>query len=277
MRRSVRQRVAEWPAQWIIGLLAVAVVPWLVVWLAPIRIVVNIKGLGPLLGWLLLTLGAFALLVLLPLAALLAAGVWATRRKNPPPSIAGAKVISWSIRTATPSDAQQLADFSARLFRQAYEATHPEPTLSEYVAGSFGVARVTQTLGDPASTILVMVADDGSWIGYAEMHQGKPTAPTTVLTRALPGVAPMEIVRFYVDQRAHGQGFAQELMHACEQHARKNNCDALWLQAWTHARRALRFYAKAGFEIHGTAVFIFGERADEDLILARALPQSSSQ
>ena len=87
MRRSVRQRVAEWPAPWIIGLLAAAVVPWLVVWLAPIRIVVNIKGVGPLLGWLLLTLGAFALLVLLPLAALIVAAVWASRRRKDPPAI----------------------------------------------------------------------------------------------------------------------------------------------------------------------------------------------
>ena len=184
---------------------------------------------------------------------------------------------AWSIRRAEPCEAQQLAIFGATLFRKTYEASHPEPTLSKYLADAFATSRVERTLGDPASTILIMVADDGSWIGYAEMHEGKPTAPTTVLTRALPGIAPLEIVRFYVDQRAHGQGFAQELMHACEEHARKSGCDVLWLQAWTQAHRALRFYAKAGFEIHGSAVFIFGERADEDLILARALPQSSSR
>ena len=58
--------------------------PWLVVWLAPLRIEVSIHGLGALLGWLLLALLAFALLVLLPLGALLSGVVWwaAWRRRG---------------------------------------------------------------------------------------------------------------------------------------------------------------------------------------------------
>src|SRR5688500_13395552 len=52
------------------------------------------------------------------------------------------------IRAAEPGDAEQLADLGAKLFRQAYGVTHPEPTLSEYVASSFAIARVAQTLDD---------------------------------------------------------------------------------------------------------------------------------
>jgi ribosomal protein S18 acetylase RimI-like enzyme len=177
---------------------------------------------------------------------------------------------TWSIRTAEPGDVQQLAGLGVTLFRQAYGATHPEPTLSEYVARSFALPRVAQTLEDPASTILV-ASTNGSLIGYAELHEGPPTAPTTVLARPLPGGAPMEIVRFYVDQAWHGRGVAQDLMHACEERARGRSCDAIWLQAWQQADRALRFYRKAGFDVYGTAVFTFGARADRDLILARGL------
>jgi diamine N-acetyltransferase len=183
---------------------------------------------------------------------------------------------AWRIRTAEPGDARQLAILGAALFRQAYEPTHPEPTLSEYVASSFGVARVAQTLEDPASTILV-VSTNASSIGYAELHEGPPTASTTVVTRALPGAAPMEIVRFYVDHEWHGHGVAQALMRACEERARRRSCDALWLQAWTQADRALRFYRKAGFEVYGTAVFSFGARADADLILARGITPTESR
>jgi GNAT superfamily N-acetyltransferase len=179
--------------------------------------------------------------------------------------------MTWSIRLAEPSEALQLATLGAMLFRQAYEATHPEPTLSEYLDSSFAVPHLARTLDDPASTILVINSINGSWIGYAELHQGTPTAPTTVLTRTLPGVAPMEIVRFYVDRAWHGHGVAQALMQACEERARTSACDALWLQAWQHAAQALRFYKKVGFEVYGTAVFSFGERADGDLILARGL------
>lgn len=82
LRAGARQRVAAWPPAWILGIGAAAVVPWLVVWLAPIRIVVNFEGLGPLLGWLLIALVAFALLVLLPLVALLCAATWWTARRH---------------------------------------------------------------------------------------------------------------------------------------------------------------------------------------------------
>jgi GNAT superfamily N-acetyltransferase len=183
---------------------------------------------------------------------------------------------AWSIRTAEPGDAEHLAALGAALFRQAYALTHPEPTLSEYVASSFAIARVAQTLDDPASTILV-VSTNASLIGYAELHEGPPTASTTVLARPLPGVAPMEIVRFYVDHAWHGRGVAHDLMRASEQRARVRSCDALWLQAWTRADRALRFYRKAGFDVYGTAVFNFGARADSDLILARGLTPTRSR
>lgn len=179
--------------------------------------------------------------------------------------------MTWSIRVPEPSEARRLADFAAMLFRQAYEDTHPEPTLSVYLATSFTVERMSRTLEDPASTLLVVLAADASWIGYAELHQGPPTTSTTVLTRQLPGGAPIEIVRFYVDQEWHGRGVAQALMRACEERARTNGCDVIWLQAWQEAAQALRYYEKAGFEIHGTAIFQFGERADRDFILARRL------
>ncbi|HET7584324.1 MAG TPA: hypothetical protein VFK13_05420 [Gemmatimonadaceae bacterium] len=79
-----RRRVAGWSMRRVLVLAVAALLPWLVVWFAPLHIEVNIHGLGPLLGWLLLALVAFALLVLLPLGALLSGVVWwvAWRRRR---------------------------------------------------------------------------------------------------------------------------------------------------------------------------------------------------
>jgi len=91
LRASTRRRVTQWPVGRLLGLVIGATVPWLIVWLAPIRLEVAIHGIGPLLAWLLVALLAFVLLVLLPLAALLCVIVWeiARRRHGPltPPSI----------------------------------------------------------------------------------------------------------------------------------------------------------------------------------------------
>lgn len=90
LRAAGRRRVAHWRPRRVLGLAGAALLPWLVVWLAPLRIEASIHGLGALLGWLLLALLAFALLVLLPLGALLSGVVWwaAWRRrgKGAPPA-----------------------------------------------------------------------------------------------------------------------------------------------------------------------------------------------
>ena len=88
LRASARRRVARWPVGSLLSLAGAVALPWLIVWRAPIHLALNIHGVGPLLGWLLLALLAFALLMLLPLATLLCGVVWAIahgRRGSPVP------------------------------------------------------------------------------------------------------------------------------------------------------------------------------------------------
>ena len=81
LRASGRSRIVRWPRGRILILLAAAVVPWLIVRLAPIRVSANIHGTVELIGWILVALVVFALLVLLPLAAVLCSAVWWTGRR----------------------------------------------------------------------------------------------------------------------------------------------------------------------------------------------------
>jgi Na+/H+-dicarboxylate symporter len=87
LRASARSRVARWSVGRLLGLVSAVTVPWLFVWLAPIHFAVAIHGVGPLLGWLLLALLAFTLLVLLPLATLLCVVVWGLARARGGPLI----------------------------------------------------------------------------------------------------------------------------------------------------------------------------------------------
>ena len=76
LRASARSRIAHWPRARILILLVAAAVPWLVVWRAPISVSVSIHGMAALIGWILVALVVFALLVLLPLAAVLCSVAW---------------------------------------------------------------------------------------------------------------------------------------------------------------------------------------------------------
>jgi hypothetical protein len=74
--------ITRWSIVRIAALVVTAAVPWVVVWLAPINISVNIHSLPVLIGWLALALLAFGVLVLLPLAAVLAAAAWLVARRR---------------------------------------------------------------------------------------------------------------------------------------------------------------------------------------------------
>ena len=174
------------------------------------------------------------------------------------------------IRRANPDEAPAVAALGARLFREAYGPTHPEPALTPYLTEAFSLPNVERMLADPDTTVLLAEGQGReAFAGYAHLRMGAPDAPTTILTGALPGRRPLEIVRFYVAAEYHGQGVAAVLMSACDAEARARGADVLWLQAWQEAGRALAFYEKAGLTRIGTAIFRFGEREDHDFLLAR--------
>lgn len=83
LRPAGRARVSRWSSVQLLAALVAACVPWLIVRVWRMRITVSIHSIGPLLGWLLLALCVFAVLVLLPLAVLLAAIVWLRARRVP--------------------------------------------------------------------------------------------------------------------------------------------------------------------------------------------------
>ena len=162
-------------------------------------------------------------------------------------------------------EAAELSALAESLFRQSYGVTHPEPELSRYVARTFSTERFSQDLTDPR--VVVLVADEspaGPLAGYAILRDGSPAGDQLAGAKD-----PVEIVRFYVDQKWHGAGVARALMTACLVEAATRGSDVIWLQAWQQAARALAFYGKMGFAVVGAAKFEFGERIDDDFLLVR--------
>jgi uncharacterized membrane protein len=80
LRGPMRTRIVHWPATRLLGVCVLAALPWLYVWLRVKQVSVSVNGVGPFIGWLILGLLAFALLILLPLAAMLALLVWSAAR-----------------------------------------------------------------------------------------------------------------------------------------------------------------------------------------------------
>ena len=90
------------------------------------------------------------------------------------------------------------------------------------------------------------------------------------------GSAPVELLRFYVDQAWHGQGIAQVLMAEVIAAAVADGSKTLWLGVWERNPRALAFYGKCGFRDVGSHEFVMGTDHQTDRILARSLERDGA-
>jgi diamine N-acetyltransferase len=58
----------------------------------------------------------------------------------------------------------------------------------------------------------------------------------------------MKLHRLYLHPKAHGHGIAPLLMNHCEQIAKENGLEAIWLEAMESKIQAKRFYEKMGYQ-----------------------------
>jgi ribosomal protein S18 acetylase RimI-like enzyme len=111
----------------------------------------------------------------------------------------------------------------------------------------------------------ILVAERGPAL-CAFAHLVREPAPP-----AVSGVAPVGLLRFYVDAPWQGQGLAQQLMSAVVDAAGALGGDVIWLGVWERNPRAIAFYRKCGFTPVGVADFQLGSDIQHDFIMERRL------
>ena len=173
--------------------------------------------------------------------------------------------VAVRIRRCTRDDVETIASLGARLFVQAYGPTHPEPDRTQYLANAYSLDTIAAAIDGDRSSVFVAEDIHGTAIGYAHIWE------TDELPPGVDGSRAFEIVRFYVDAAVQGQGVGAALMIHCCDVAKRAGADVIWLQTWSEASWAIGFYLRIGFKIVGKKPFYFGERVDEDHVMARAL------
>lgn len=167
------------------------------------------------------------------------------------------------IRPATPADAELLAEFAERTFRDAFAADNSPEDMEAYVREAFSVERLEAELAEDTNTFLLAFRYDAPRpVGYAKLRHG-------VVDPSVTGPDPVDLHRLYVDQKAIGSGVGAALMRACLDTARSAGRRTLWLGVWQRNRRALAFYRKWEFETVGDHVFRLGSDDQLDFIMER--------
>ena len=178
------------------------------------------------------------------------------------------RVADATIRPGSVADAAELATFAARTFEETYAAGNNADDLRAHLANSYGLAQQAAELADPlVSTILARVNEE--LVAYAQVRRNTPPLCVT-------HAAPIELHRFYVDQRAHGSGLASRLMQAVHQAALEMQGRHVWLSVWERNPRAVAFYKKEKFADVGSTFYRVGPDKQVDRVLVASVQSGNS-
>jgi GNAT superfamily N-acetyltransferase len=169
-----------------------------------------------------------------------------------------------TIRLATPADADALAIFGDRTFREAFGPDNRPEDVDVYVRATYSAERQGAEITDP-DRITFVGESDGVLAAFAQLR-ANGEVPSCVA-----GSAPIELLRFYVDRPWQGRGVAHELMDTVVDAARSRGARTLWLGVWERNPRAIVFYGKHGFRDVGCQPFKLGGDDQTDRVMARAL------
>lgn len=162
-------------------------------------------------------------------------------------------------RQASVDDAHALSVFARRVFHDTFAADNDPADMALYLDYAFTESKQRGELAD-ASRVCLLVEQDGVLVAYASVFNGSGNEHVT-------GGRPVELERFYVDQRWHGAGLAAPLMAAVKAQAVAWGGDALWLGVWERNAKAIRFYEKQGFERVGAQTFTLGADVQQDAVM----------
>jgi ribosomal protein S18 acetylase RimI-like enzyme len=175
------------------------------------------------------------------------------------------RTVPLTFRLAGPADAAAVGGFGERSFREAFGPENRPEDMDAYCASTYAVERQRAELASP-DRVTILAEVDGALAGYAQLREGP--APD-----AITGPDRIELLRFYVDRRYHGQGIAAALMGQVLEHARRRGRRTIFLAVWERNPRAIAFYRKQGFREVGSQPFQLGQDVQTDVLMVRALAE----
>ncbi len=138
------------------------------------------------------------------------------------------------IRAAQQADADALAAFHVRCWRETYGDAVPEDVYTRLETQ--GPQQWRQRLTDPQ--------DSATWLAV-ERDTGDVAGFSTAVATGPGDVRPLLLASLYVDERHQGQGLGRALL----EHAVGDAPAYLWV--WEDNERAQRFYERNGFRLDG--------------------------
>ena len=168
-----------------------------------------------------------------------------------------------SIRFATETDAELIADMSRQTFYDTFAPHNSKENMDKFLTEQFTRDTLLKEVG-AAWNIFILAYDGLEPVGYARMRENN-NPPSLGTVKA------MEIARIYAVATAIGKGIGRALMTACIDIAAEKKNKVVWLGVWEKNQRAIDFYHKWGFEKFSDHVFILGDEVQNDWLMKKVI------
>ena len=159
-------------------------------------------------------------------------------------------------RIAGIADLDLLVDIGRRTFFDTFVGTCSDDDMSAFLDQSYAPEKLREEILHPLSSFVILEDESGA-LGYSRLMGDDPEV--------------VELVRFYMDQRAIGTGEAHLLMQATLKLAVELGYTRVHLGVWEKNFRAQRFYGKWGFLKTGEKNFMVGTDRQVDWSFERPL------
>jgi len=163
-----------------------------------------------------------------------------------------------TIRIATASDAELIADLSRETFYDAFIADNTKDDMEKFMNEQFTKESLMEEVGATGNIFLLAYSND-EVAGYARLRENEFEKDK------------IEIARIYNKTSAIGKGIGKSLMLACIEKARQLNKKIIWLGVWKKNQRAIDFYKKFGFEKYDEHDFVLGDDVQKDWLMKKQL------
>lgn len=169
--------------------------------------------------------------------------------------------MSFTVRRATPGDAETLSALGETTFRETFGHLYPRDDLEAFLPEAYGLARTKRDLDDRTKAMFIG-EEGGVAVGYALV--GPCELPH-------PDVAPGEgeLKRLYLLASHQGGGRGSQLLAAALAWLEANAPGRVWIGVWSENHGAKRLYGRHGFVEVGSYEFPVGATRDHELILRR--------
>lgn len=166
-----------------------------------------------------------------------------------------------SIRRASIEDAEGLAALGASTFVETYGHLYPRPDLEAYLAEAYAAETLARALADPEVAAWV-AEDEGRMVGFSQ------AAPANLPHEDLrPGHG--EIKRLYLRASHQKGGLGGRLIEPALNWLASRGRTPVWLNVYTGADAAQRFYERHGFRRVGHMHYMVGTFPDPAYIMRR--------